>query len=467
MFIPLNITGETHQSRSKPLSNQVSQNFYSELADNTAVKSPFVLHGFPGMLLHGTIASGKDRGMIFHQQVVYKVTGTKLYSVASDGTHTELGDIPGSSRCILDGIGSNVVITTGGSAYVWDGSTISTVSDPDLETPNSCTHLNNQIIYDGDGGRFGSSDVGDATNIDGLNYATAESRADDLLRVKAFDQLLYLLGVESIEVWWNSGVGNPPFDRLQGGIIEVGLGALYSASCNKDYMYLLGNDNQVYQIKQTSKNVVSTIGIHGQIAEFDTIDDAIGFCFTLEGQNFYLVNFPSADKSFLFSEKTGWHTLSSGNKGGRSFANSYVFGHRKHLVADYRGGNIYEWKLNQYTDNDEEIIRIRDTAPLHSGLFGKPGKNITINYLELVMETGVGLVSGQGSNPKISLSISDNGGRTFGTENWSSIGKSGDFQQKVIWTALGQYQSPIFRFMISDPIPISIHSAGADIEVGI
>ena len=97
MFIHLNLTGQTHKSRSKPLSNQLTQNFYSELLDVNNAKSPYVLHGFPGMSYLSTSVGGKDRGMIFHKQLLYKVSGEKLYKIESDFTQTELGDIPGTT----------------------------------------------------------------------------------------------------------------------------------------------------------------------------------------------------------------------------------------------------------------------------------------------------------------------------------------------------------------------------------
>lgn len=462
MLVPINITGQTYKSRSRPLSFQTTQNFYSDLVDNQNAKSGYVLMPFPGMKLFGT-TTGADRGMLEHQTNLYKVSGSKLYDVDSSGVHTELGSIPGTARCILEGINSNVVIVTQGKAYLWNGSTVAEITDVDLETPNSCTHLRNVMIYDGDGGRFCTSDVGDATSIDGLNYATAESNADDLKRVYTFGDRAFMLGDKTTEEWWFSGVGSPPLDQVQGGTRTIGIAAIHSVANNDNAMYFLGDDNRVYQ----NFTPIDTIAIHNQISSFSQVSDAIGFCFTLEGHNFYKLTFPGVNKSFLFSERTGWHTLSSGTQGGRSYANSYAYAFRKHLVADYRNGNIYEWDVNTFTDNGDMIIRQRDTGPLHGGLFNLPGKELTMNYFELIMETGVGLISGQGSDPKIMLSYSDDGGRTFGNEAQGSIGKLGQYQWQVRWDNLGSFYERVMRIRISDPVFCSIHNAAADIEAWI
>lgn len=466
--VPINLTGSSYKSRSLPLSAQVTRNLYPELVDNISAKSRFVLHGFPGMKLFGT-ASGTDRGMFEHLGTVYRVLSTALYSVDSSGTHTLLGTIAGTARCIFDGIGSSVVIANGsGTVYVWDGSTLTTVTDVDLESPLCVTHINNQIIYDGDGGRFASSDVGDATAINSLNYATAESNADDLIRPYTFQQLVYMMGDKTIEPWYNSGVGNPPFDRVEGGIIPVGLLARYSVSNNDKFLYFLGDDNGIYQVVSSNLKKVSTIAIDRTIAGYDTASDAIGWCFSLEGQNFYKITFPSADKSFCYSESSDqWFEVSSGIDGGRSRANSHAFAFRRNLVGDKDSGNLYEWDIDTYTDAGDVIVRIRDTGPLHGELLGAAGKRVEMDRFELIMETGVGLVSGQGSDPVVMLQVSDDGGKTFSTERWGKIGKLGQYKWKVEWHALGSFLQRIVRLKMSDPVFYSIHGASADLRVGI
>lgn len=467
MLVPINITGGTYKHKSLPLSAQVTRNFWPQKQPSTAEKSSYILESFHGLKLFGSQSGGVDRGMFEHRGVLYKVTGPTLYSVSSAGVHTSLGSVSGNGRCIFDGIGANVVLVSGGVPYVWDGSTLTIITDEDLESPNGCAHLNNQILYDGDNGRFCVSDPGDETSINALNYATAESNADELLRVCVHKQIAYMLGEKTTELWWNSGTGNPPFDRVEGGIIQVGLGAVNSPASNDSYLYLLGDDCQVYALQNAVSQVVSPPTLTREISRYSTVSDAIGWCMCLEGQNFYVLTFPSADKTWLFPEGGEWFEWSSGISGGRNIANSYARAYGKHLVADYQNGNIYEVDEDTYTDNGAAIIRMRDTGPIHGGLVNKPGKRLEMNRFELILETGVGLTSGQGSDPVIMLSFSDDGGMTFSTEMWGTVGQIGQYQWKVEWFCLGSFESRIVRVKTSDPVHYSIHSAGADIEVGI
>lgn len=463
-LVPINITGPTFESRSRPLSAQVTQNLYAERVESDAAKSSYVLHAFPGMRFFGA-ATGKGRGMFEHRNALYKVTGTKLYRVSTSGNHAELGDIPGTARCIFAGLGEDVVVVTQGVPYLYNGSTVAAITDADLETPNSVAHLNNQIIYDGDGGRFVSSDVGDATSIGGLNYATAEASPDDILRVYVFDQRLYLMGEKTIETWWNSGSGSPPFDRIEGGIMQVGLAALHSAANTDRFLYFLGDDSHVYQVRGTDHRPVTDTATYHQIAQLGAVTGAIGFCFELEGQGFYCLTLPGEDRTFLFSEQTGWSTLSS--DGGRTFANSYAYVYRRHLIEDYRGGSIYEWDVGTYDDAGVPQIRIRTTGPLHGGLLGAPGRKVEMNSFELIMETGMGLLAGQGQTPKVALQFSDDGGRTWSTEMWENVGQLGEYLTVVRWRALGSFYERVIRVKMSDPVFWSIHSAAAEIEIGI
>jgi hypothetical protein len=401
--------------------------------------------------------------MFEHKGVLYKITGETLYSVAVDGTHTSLGAIPGTGRCIIEGIGDDIVVVSEQRAFQYDG-TVTEITDVDLETPNSCAHLNNQMIYDGDGGRFGVSDVGDATSINGLNYGTAESSPDNLVRVYVFNQTLYLMGEKTIEPWWNSGVGNPPFDRIEGGIMPVGLSAIYSAAHNDNFLYFLGDDNKPYR---TSKENISTITLTHGIKDYLVISDAIGYCFSFENQNFYMLIFPTEMASWCYSESSGqWFEPNESRYLGNSFARAY----RKNLVADYSNGNIYELDLDTYDENGILVERFRDSGPIHGGLLGAPGKWIEFNRFELIMETGVGRLPSTDDNrenPYIMLSISYDGGKTYDTEMWAQAGKMGDYIYSVEWGPLAGGYDLRVRVKVSDPNYWSIHSASADLEVGI
>lgn len=79
----------------------------------------------------------------------------------------------------------------------------------------------------------------------------------------------------------------------------------------------------------------------------------------------------------------------------------------------------------------------------------------------------MGTASGQGSDPVVMLSMSNDGGRTFGDESWGSLGVAGDFIRKVEWFGLGSFYDAVFRVRISDPVLCTIMSAAADLDVAL
>lgn len=461
MQVPL--AGPSAKNRAQFKSKQRTLNFYLE-----ATSEGYILQSFPGAKAFSP-GNGPCRGAFVHRNMLYQVSGTNLYSISTAGARTSLGAITGAERCIFDGFGTSLVVVSNGTVYQWNGSALSQISDGDLESPNSCAQLNNQMLYDGTAGRFCSSDAGDATSINSLNYATAESKADDTVRVFSYDQLAYIFGEETIEAWWNSGIGNPPFDRIEGGIIPVGLAALHSVASNDSGFYWLGDDKNVYFGKGSAYQRISTTPIANEIESLSVVSDAQGHCFTFQGMNFYEITFPNESRTFCYNEsigiENGWFELSSDGDTGRYLASAHVFFNGKNYVTDYRNGNIYELDLSKFDEFGDEIIRIRDGINLHSGLAGKPGKYVTLNRFELMMETGVG--GTDNANPIVMLSWSDDGGRTWSTEQWGTAGKSADFVWKVEWFGLGSFLNRIMRIRVSDKVFWSIFSAAADFELSL
>lgn len=468
MLVPLNITGGAYAHKSRPLSKQVTRNFWPQMQQTDKGRSKYILQAFYGLKAFKLADGSADRGMLVNQGGLYKVTDTTLYSVDSAGTHTALGTVPGGNRCIMKAMGSQVIIANGnGQVYVWNGTDLTQNTNINLGTPRSVSVLNNQAIYDdGVGQGFAVSDVGAPSTIDALNTAAAESFSDALRMTYSWKETLYLMGTDTIEPWWNSGQGNPPVDKVQGGVVNVGVGAIYSVADTPDFMFFLGSDNQFHTLSPGTSAVetpVSTPALTREIGKYLIKEDCIGWTMQLEGQWFYVATFPSENITWVLPVGGEWFQWSTGD--GRIRANSYARAFGKHLVAEYNSGNIYELDAETYTDVGEPIVRVRDTAPIHSGLVGADNKEFEINSLELVLETGVGLLTGQGSDPRVMVSLSRDGGKSFGAERMLRAGRLGE-RVTVHTGSFGRVKSScVLRVSVSDPIYWAIYSANIDMEI--
>lgn len=468
MEVPINLTGGDYKNKSRPLSNQVTRNFWPKAIPGEKAVSRYILQSFYGLKDFSTKVGTSCRGIIKNQGKFYKITDTTLYEVSANGTHTEIGFIAGSNRCILSALGSQIIIANGsGLIYIYDGNTLFQNTSENLGKPNGVTVLNNQAVYDqGTGQGFDVSDVGSPGEIDGLNNASAESSSDRLVIPYSYRETLYLFGTDTIELWFNSGQGNPPFDKIQGAIINQGIGAKYSLAETPDFLFMLGNDKQFHSLTGGTSSVdtvISTPAMAKEIQDYDVTDDCIAWAMELEGQWFYVATFPNEDITWVYPLGGEWFRWGTGE--GRIRANSYINIFGKHLVGDYKSGNIYELDAETYTDVGETIVRTRDSAPIHGGLFKVPGKEFILEELEIILETGVGLISGQGLDPLISISFSGDGGKTFGTERMVKVGRLGETDTVVRLKNCGRFKNCVIRIRTSDPIFWAIYEAKAQVEV--
>jgi hypothetical protein len=94
-------------------------------------------------------------------------------------------------------------------------------------------------------------------------------------------------------------------------------------------------------------------------------------------------------------------------------------------------------------------------------------KRMTLHYLELLMQVGMGLTSGQGSDPQVMISVSRDYGKTWGPERWYSAGKKGEYDRRVIARQLGQFRSGGYvKVAVTDPVQWAFLQAIGDLREG-
>jgi len=468
--VPINITGPSYQSRSKPLSSQVTQNWYQQF--NEAGKDKYVLLPFPGLKPLGN-ETGENRGFHRMAEILYQVKGTRLYQINSNGAHILRGTIPGTGLAIMADDGINMFIVT--DRRVWQYSTdthaVTEVTDVNITGAKSVDFFNNQFIYTFD--KFSTvSNVGDGSQASGLNIIGEETLPDDLVRDFVFDEVIYRCGVRSIVGWFNSGVGSPPIEKLQGRIFNVGLAAIHSIAETDQAFYWLGDDFAIYRASGGVEHRISTDAISNAISKYSRVDDAIANTFTFQGQNFYKITFPTGNKTFVVSESLGvdgWFELSSSvnspNQDSRYLGQSIINAYNKNMVADESNGNVYELDFDTFTNNGEPLQRVRATQSVNGDLLNSKGKRVQMSCLKLIMETGVGLIDGQGDNPRIIIEYSDDGGRSWNSGSWPRVGRLGEFTLQVEFFDLGSFYDRIFRISSTDPVNYSLYSATIDLRL--
>jgi hypothetical protein len=93
-------------------------------------------------------------------------------------------------------------------------------------------------------------------------------------------------------------------------------------------------------------------------------------------------------------------------------------------------------------------------------------RRVFLSKLTLDVQTGVGLTSGQGSDPNIMFRLSTDSGWTWGNQVLLSIGRLGRYNTQVETFRLGYGRNFVFEFSGSDPNTLALINCWVDGEEG-
>lgn len=428
-----------------------------------------VLYPTPGLKSpFTTLAAGSVvRGMMEHRGLLYAVAANKFYDINTAGTATERGTLNTSSgRVNIAAISDEIVLVDGTNGYSYIPSTNNFATISDADYPDTATQITSQDTYfivedPGNEGRFYVSDANDGRSWATAAFATMDSYGDRLQTLISNKRELYLIGERSAEVWINNAEPSIVFTRRDGVLLDLGTSAKDTVVKADNSLYWLAQDDAgnhiVTRLEGFNPKIVSTRALSYHISTYTTITDAYAFAYRQEGHEFYVLTFPTEERTWVYDTTTGlWHerrSLESSNQN-RWRANCHAYFNGKNYVGDYNSGKIYELDPSTYTDNGVAITRTRTTAPLFYNSY-----NFSVNQLQIDFESGVG------ADDTVTMSLSKDGGNTFVTGINRTIDTS-ETGSRVIWNRLGQAREMVFKLTTTANARIIPLGALADIKVG-
>lgn len=454
----IGLVGGSNQERSLPLDAERTINAFPVTSPNG--KEVSALYGTDGLKVFATAGTGVGRGMFTAANGrVFAVSKNGLYEVLSGGTTTLLGTLTSSSGAVtIDENGLQLGICDGSKVYLFTyaTNTFSTVTDADLPSAGTITFIDGYFVVNkNSSGSFYISSLYDGASWAALDFSTAESSPDELLRVINGVGQLWLFGTKTTEVWTNTGASRFPFERISGAKLEVGIAAPHSAVAVDNSVFWLGKDNIgtgiVYRADGFSPKRISTNAIELIIQQATSPSTIRGYTYQREGHVFYILTDGGLPTTLVYDISTGiWHERAYLNPVGQfeqhlGCCGCYGFG--KQLVISRQNGKIYEMSPSYYDDDGEEIALERIYTHLSN-----ENQRIKFNQLEIAMESGVGLQSGTGADPQISLWISRDGGRSWSGEYKTSFGKVGKYTTRAVFRRLGVAMDWTFKIRITDPV---------------
>lgn len=432
-------------------------------------KSGFI--GTPGLTEFKEVSSsGEIRGMHDMDGYLYIVCGSSVYRYYG-GTLTQCtGSLLSSAgRVWMEGNGTQVMIVDGSYGYYVTGTTLTRITDTDFPVPGSLGYQDGYgVIHEKDTGRWWISGLFDFSTWDALDFTTASGSADDAKAVISDHKELLIFGAKSMEPYWNSGNVDFPFELIKGGFLEKGIGAPESVAKDGAAVYWFSNTKQVLRTAGmgTTPQVVSTRQLDIRFQKMTTVSDAFAFCMDLGG-TWYVICFPTESETWAFNAATErWHQWSSYPWTGtfqRHRANCYCHHSGKHLIGDFEDGKIYEVDVTSYVDGSStNYIRSQVILPPVS----KGGRWIYHNRFEVEFKSGVGLVTGQGSDPMMMIDWSDTQMKRWSNERQRSMGKMGEYNKEIVLYSVGRSKERFYRLRITDPVERQIHGANLNADVG-
>jgi len=461
----IGLVGSSYQQRSLPFDAQRTINLIP-LKDKQGADVSSLL-GTPGLTLRDVCGPGPVRGVFSAANGrAFVVSGATFYSIPSKDTSTVVfnyGLLNTSSGAVtFADNGVQLGICDGTYAYTFTYATDTLAQITDVDFPASVGGIDfidgYFVVNENDTGKFFISALYDGTSWDALDFATAESSPDKLVRAVNFVGQLGLFGENTLEIWRNTGDSLFPFSRISGST-PIGTLSPDTIVSLDTSVYWVGNNKEgsgiVYKAQGFTPVRISTEPIE-KILQADPNPELLrAWTYQQGGHAFLVITGSSLSTSVVYDISTEeWHERAFLNPDGfyeQHLGSCCMQAFGKQIVGDRRNGNVYIMSLDTYSDNGAAIKRARIYTHLLDEL-----KPIKYSRLTIGVETGVGLQTGQGSDPKIALRVSRDGARTWSDYFTKPIGAVGKYLTEVTFRRLGIQQICTFEVSISDPVKVAI-----------
>ncbi len=496
------ILGSTYVARSVNAADARMVNIFPEVIPEGG-QEPAFLQRAPGLNLLATLGSGPVRGLWTFGGYGYAVSGTTLYKIDTNWIATAKGVVTGAGPVSMSDNGTQLFIAANGPSYIYNALTdvFVPITDPDFPGAVTVGYLDGYFVFnEPNSQKVWVTQLLDGLSVDPLDFASAEGSPDGLVSLIIDHREAWLFGTNSVEVWYDAGLQDFPLQRVQGAFNEIGCIAPFSVAKLDNGIFWLGADARgrgiVYRANGYTGVRVSTHAVEWHIQDYTNMADAVAYTYQQDGHSFYVLNFPSANTTWVYDVATNaWHERAGFLNGAftRHRSNCQMSFNNEIVVGDYQNGNIYAFDLTIYADNGNIQKWLRSWRALPTGQ--NNFKRTAQHSLQLDCETGVGLnglvepeviylqtesddylvtesdnyliadqaaAATQGADPQVMLRWSDDGGHTWSSEHWASMGKIGQYYRRVFWRRLGmtlKLRDRVYEISGTDPVKIAIMGA--------
>ena len=468
-------------SRSLVVTAQRRLNCYFENRSDKD-RTPIACYGTPGLALQFAVGlmTSPIRGMAGDSTYLYAVIGNQFFVYTISGSEFYgSGAILSSSSGYVSMVrsplesGFNLFLVDGVRGYAYDTAgvlePVNSIPGFPPDGATTTTFVSGYFIVNKPNTQqFYVSGSYAPGSWNALNFGSASGYPDVLVAVDALIGNLILLCSTHLEFWQNvAASAGQPFAPILSATVEWGLVAIAARVHANSCLYFLAQSPQggfsICEINGYQVRPVSTPDLDYLFYTFTTVSDCVALAYRIDAHPMVQFTFPTAGRSFLFDCLTRlWSETQTGVP-----TNTYAQRHIGNfsalvgdipLISDYQNNNVYAISPLLYTDNGATIVRNLITR--HEQ---KDFNVYSVDEMFCDFETGVGLASGQGSNPQVTITCSKDDGRTYLTPLQFPLGKLGQYLTRVETRRWGSARRFTWSITLTDPVKFVITS-GAQSE---
>lgn len=258
--------------------------------------------------------------------------------------------------------------------------------------------------------------------------------------------LLLVLGGLAGRLYFNTGASTFPYQMSTA--INADFGCVSSetiATADKLVVWLGRNEYSTPQIVYTTGegdlNHITFDGLDYELTQIDDFEKCYGLIYNQDGHLIYQLTFSSAldDFSVCYDFSTKLFFNPSDTRMGAHIAKSGVAFNGTYYFLSHLDGNLYEWNSKYTTFNGKTIPRVRI---LPTSRFPNSDPYI-VDEITCLMEQGV-----SATESYVDLSLSKDGGDTFGSAMRTTLNAAGQRMNKLSFKSLGMANecTPQFRW---------------------
>lgn len=413
----------------------------------------------PSNVITGTIrAIGQSDSFAGGLILILDDTTLRTWNLSTGAFGVIPGTVSGTDRAQMAFTQTELAILSGGQIYVSDGSTVAVAGDADFPSNiTSIATLNQRILMTSDNGQWHYTEVLDIDNITGLNFYTAEAAPDNLKAVVVLGSIAYLCGDETIEPWYaDSSNANDPFSRGST-VVPYGVRARDGVLALEEFVVFVDNKNNVRTLSGVSAPKISNASVV-RMLKAASAADIMASTYSDDGHTFFLLNTPNRCLVYDFDGARDWHRRKTNGVEGYDFARTIEQDGRT-FAAKRTASTFVELSRDYATDEQPDASTLgTDVEREFTAHIPHQNSRKRLGWIFCEGSKGVGLASGDGSDPQIGRRISNDNGNTWSAWDYRDVGAQGVYDERTKWTRNGRGKRPqtVVHFRVIEPVRFDI-----------